>query len=277
MSESIIEPRMITDEKRAKADEKLYNELVSGLFVPENTGAELAAKYGMSPDKEIGQYIHKLLVASFGVGMGTKKLTESQAQQIMLIVLASILYGTYEFGRQIDDKNIKSAVGYLSEDVNDLQTCLGHALLELDSNPESFYSDYDLNSNMCGYINGYTFNKPKQRSLETFGGYLSKYYKTQDKISRKEKYNKNFFKNYGRVLSRHFTEGYDSRKSIIDIRYSGAKVRDVCDLIKAVKSMGDEYVIAPAVNLYANVLKSYSEQVRKLHERHWAYPRGKKR
>ena len=271
----LVELRMITDEKRVKADEKIYNELVSGLFVPENTGAELAAKYGMSPDKEIGQYIHKLMVASFGVGMGTHKLTQSQAQQIMLIVLASILYGTYEFGQNIDNKDVKVAVNYLADDVKDVKECLNRALLALDPKPESFYSDYDLNSTVCGYINGYAFNKPKQRSLEAFGGYLSKYYKAYDKKSREEKYSKNFFKDYGRVLSRHLTDGYDSRKSIFDIRYSGSKVRDVCDLIKAVKGMGNEFVLAPAVNLYANVLKSYSEEVRKFHERHWAYPRGR--
>ena len=234
-----VEPRVITDEKRAKADFAIYNKLVSGLFVPEDTGAELVAKYGMSPDMEVGRRIHELMVASFGVQIGTHKLTKSQAQQIMLIVLASILYGTYEFGQSIDNKDIKSAVRYLSEDVNDLQTCLGRALLELDSKPESksehFYTDYKLAIKISGYIGGYTFNRPKQECLKSFGAFLKAYYKVYPK-DKENIGSDEFFKDYGRVLSRHLTTGYDSRKSIDDIRYSGAKVREVCDLINAVKT-----------------------------------------
>lgn len=281
LSSGSIEPRVITDEKRAKADEKIYNELVRDLFVPENTGAELVAKYGMSTDTEVGRRIHELMVASFGVQMGTNRLTKSQAQQIMLIVLASILYGTYEFGQRIDNQDIKSAVRYLSEDVNDLQTCLGRALLELDSKPESnsehFYTDYKLAIKISGYISGYTFNRPKQKCLEKFGTFLSTYYKINNKDDGLVSSN-DFLKNYGRVLCRHIQPctWYDSRKSIDDIRYSGAKVREVCNLINAVKGMGNEFVLAPAVNLYAHALKAYSEEVRKFHENHWAYPRGKK-
>ncbi len=279
---SMSELRVITDEKKMAADIAKRDTFVRGLSVPENRGAELAAKYKMSSDKEIGQRIHKLMVVLYGVQMGTNELTKSQAQQIMLIVLASILYGTYEFGQCIDNKDIKSAVGYLSADVNDLQKCLDQALSELDPKPESksepFYTNLPLTKNISGYVGGYTFNRPKQKCLESFGTFLSTYYKINNKDN--DLVSSNYFlKDYGRVLCRHIQPWtwYDSRKSIDDIRYSGAKVREVCDLINAVKRMGDEYVIAPAVNLYALALDARLARSYETHKGHWAYPRGKKR
>lgn len=272
-----VELRVVTDEKKMAKDVSKRDTIVRGLFVPENMGAELATRYKMSPDAEVGRHIHKLMVALSGVKMGTQKLTKSQAQQIMLIVLSGILYGTYEFGKGIDNEDIKSAVGYLSEDVNDLQTCLGQALSESDSEEaEHFYSDYSLNTKISGYIGGYTFNRPKQKSLKTFGTFLKTYYyDTRGKVEEGFESDK-FFKDYGRVLCRHIQWGtfYDSRKSIDDIKYSGAKVREVCDLINAVKKMGNEYVIAPAVNLYALALDATLTRSYEKHKAHWAYQRG---
>ena len=264
---SMSELRVITDEKKMAADIAKRDTIVWGLRVPENMGAELATKYEMSPDAEVGRHIHELMVALFGVQMGTKKLTPVQAEQVMLIVLASVLYGVCEFGQQIDDKDIKSAVGYLSEDVEDLKTYLGETL---NSTPKTLY---DLSRIASGYTNGYTFSWPKTSSLEYFGNFLSAYYKPKGK---EHIGSDRFFKDYGRVLYRHLTPGYDSRKSIWNIRHSETKVHDVCDLINAVKKMGNEYVIAPAVNLYALALDACLERSYEAHKAHWAYPRGKK-
>ena len=120
------------------------------------------------------------------------------------------------------------------------------------------------------YVTDYGAVYAKTVSLQRFGADLSKYYKDgQGNASEK------FFKDFGRMLCRHVTHGYDSRKSILDMRYSGAKVHDIISLIQAVKNMGDKYVLAPAVNLYADAIIACLYDSYNLHRGRVVYPRGK--
>ncbi|MBR4806241.1 MAG: hypothetical protein IKZ64_00290 [Alphaproteobacteria bacterium] len=265
-----VEQVYLRDQKKQFQDVERISMVRDICTLPSSANSELAEKYDMGPHQKVGMYIQELTEA---IKKGTNKLTPAQARQIMLITLAGVLYGVYEFDKSTrsTNKNALDARVFLLEDVLKFKEWIGHTLSELEI--DARWNWERMNSmDVMGYtyVTDYGADPAKTDSLQRFGADLSKYYK-----DRQGKESEKFFKDFGRMLCRHVTHGYDARKSILDIRYSGNKVYDITSLIQAVKNIGDEYVLTPAVNLYIDAIIGQLYDDYAMHYGRFVYPRGK--
>lgn len=236
-------------------------------MVPVDSNPKLAYEHDMLPNQRVGAYIDKLNKV---ISDENRMLTKEQARQIMLITMASVLYGMREYCKNkqgiklskyldVDSFNMVMLLPFIADD--DSCTNVWNSVLR------------ELHWLGCGYehicagISEYGIGYDRKLGFDCYEKYALSY---KDSEALSEFYTKSnmdenplLFVDFGKMLCRHTHPQYDSRNSIWDGKYAGRRVLQMCDLIGAVKNMGEKYVIAPAFNLYANaVLRNVSDYKR---------------
>ena len=259
------EPVYIVDEKRLARDthnEKIFRE---DILVPANLNIKLAHKYEMAPGDSVGQYITKLN----GIMENGGALTDDQAQQVMLITLASVLYSAYEFS---------NTPNFLKEDVSVL---CGHLAQNIgDSGDDEENSrwgsiNYGVHYQLHELTNPYVVKKvyaPQQKAIKNLSENLVDYYRKYDGVKGFNNNSKDFFYDWGRLFKRYLDTNHND---FYAIRQHGKYVYALSNLVMAVINMGGDYAIGPAINLYANAVLAHIEESKKLHAGTYVYPRCK--
>lgn len=264
---------MIWTTKNAKHGidiDEIERAVKKNVLVPVGMNLKLASEYNMLPDQEIGEYIEKLNGVISNEG---RTLTKKQAQQIMLIILAGCLYGMHQYCK--NKKNIELRK-YLAFDDQSMYLKLGPMLECLDKPYEPYAQNlwrflYELQLYGCSYehvcIDSRHFRYIFYNNISGYSSYEKSRLSYKDSETLSNFYTKSdgdenplLFVDFGKMVCRHTHPQYDSRNSIWDGKYAGRRVLQMCDLVGAVKNMGDEYIVAPAFNLYANaVLRNISD------------------
>ncbi|MBO7559733.1 MAG: hypothetical protein J6T27_01080 [Alphaproteobacteria bacterium] len=292
---------MLWTTKRIKHNNtyELENTIRKDVWVPEDMQTGLAQDKEMLPYQGVGK---RIVVLNDSLNRSAK-MTKEQAQQIMLITLAGILYGLCEYCSDQSDVRLSEKLGYyLRDDAMYMNLHLGSILENLDKldimsehsysvknkGKEDRYPDahkalykelrnlswrgygynhycddneeYNYDSNTNRFLTPHSWNK--QDLSNKYSVIFQDFYIKHDGGE-----NPLLFVDFGKMLCRHTHPQYDARDSIFDVKNPDfQRVYDICDLIKAVRKMGNQYVCAPAFNLYGNAVLRCIGEYRKLQE-----------
>lgn len=258
----MVEKVKIVDEKKMAADAANHDMILRDIYVPNSMCTQLAEKYNMlSKDSVIGKDISSLrdLVNS------DNTITPHDANKIMFITMSGILYGAYEY---FCDKNIKDeAKSILTGIVGKVENYSGEILCG--SHEKSHILCSDLRYSAYWYhadnINSVIPQHAPYSTKNFVGDFMTMFYKNLGHYSSISSVY------YPAAASDwHAADNY-SFKCIA--RYqNGGKVHKVCDFIRTVKCMGDKYVCAPAINLYADAVLAQIYEAYKVHRGNLVYP-----
>lgn len=266
---------MIWTTKRIKHDpayDELEAEIRDEILVPADMNAGFARQYGVAPDQPIGRYIVKL---NKSIKSGAH-LTKNQARFIMLLTLCGILHGVRKYC--LDDgvdghRDAKEAYNYLKVDDKYAKAVLKSIIVSQSQKDDCSFMLTEkwnefvnkLNKKGCYYIGECDETFYKSRAASKYDEALEVFYTSHngDDDSR-------FLRDMGRMFCRHTHPEYDARNSFWDVKNPEfQRVYDICDLMKAVRAMGDQYVLAPVFNLYAeSVLRCVQDCKKHLSKKH---------
>ncbi|MBO4626125.1 MAG: hypothetical protein J5679_02520 [Alphaproteobacteria bacterium] len=221
--------------------QKFRKDLASGL-VSADAGKEIAKKYGMLPGQEIGKYIDFLTSSNhLKLNVANKAI---QSDMVMLIVCAAILFGEYEFLKDLETKTYfstveQSALSYLGQDVDWAYTKLAGVLQELSSGDVHFVG-----------VNGKVARGTKHFECYYNPEINAHLYDMMLKLNAKLNAGTNILSTLFYVLWASTNYRYENGTSHIEHDWTMKTMQQYLQTVE--KVFGKKYIIAPAVNLWTN-------------------------
>lgn len=251
----------------------------SKALVDNNSGKELAEKYGMNPNGKIGKYIDVLAATNLEDLEYEQYVPKSN--MIVLITLSGILFGEYEYlkDQKKNFSNVENiAFDMFSEDVDWAKKHIVSALNIL-SNKSGYKMYPKVGDKLNQRFHDYYF---ANRDIDDFELILSDDSKLGEWCNNLDEYKRDIKREKHhmiKVLERktniNFRILYHSHNILIDAfemynrddyvqcnYYNAYKIRKMLNIVCAAQKMGNKYVIGRSMNLWANkVLESINYSI----------------
>ena len=217
------------------------NAFIEQQLVPTDTGKVLAEKYGMHPDGEIGKYIDEL-AKSHACSYSDENVQSEHTNRICTVLLAALFLGVCEF---------RAAKKGLSEkEKADVQKVYSLILESRNLSGEEFLKN--RNKFLCMLM--------EARKIEGDERWPSENRLQGHKCDRA-------LYDIGREAGVLL---YNRRACGLDHYYVESvndSVYDLCDIKNRLKTLGEEYVIAPAVNLWLREILANNKEMKSIYEK----------
>lgn len=219
-------------ESQRKKAQVFRDDVISKVVVTSDLGWKFAEKYSMDINGSVGLYIEKLNNIKYA------KMTLQQKQMVLTILFAGLFYGAYECFSDIKEQGKfnaeeSSAIDVMGEYVEWVKQRIVPALecLDAGNNSITFYKEFrNKYSEMCKL--NHCGNFLQLNNYKHFVGYLAR--DTERILTGGDN---------SRTVGEYFIREYP-----IKYPYS---VNDVNRFVSALRGCGDQYTIAPAINLWA--------------------------
>ena len=219
-------------ESQRKKAQVFRDDVISKVVVTSDLGWKFAEKYSMDINGSVGQYIEKLNNIKYA------KMTLQQKQMVLTILFAGLFYGAYEYFSDIKDQGKfnaeeSSAIDVMGEYVDWVEQRIGPALEYLDkgNNSIDLYKEFETKHHEMYMLNDRGMSL-RLADYKAFVWYLAR--DTERMLVGGDN---------SRIVGEFFIREYP-----IDYPYS---VNDVKRFVSALRECGDQYTIAPAINLWA--------------------------
>lgn len=219
-------------ESQRKKAQVFRDDTMSKVLVTSDLGWKFAEKYSMDINGDVGIYIERLNNIKYA------KMTLQQKQMVLTILFAGLFYGAYECFSDIKDQGKfnaeeSSAIDVMGEYVEWVKQRIVPALecLDAGNNSITFYKEYRNKYNEMCELN-HCGNCLQLNNYKHFVGYLAR--DTERILTGGDN---------SRTVGAYFIREYP-----IKYPYS---VNDVNRFVSALRGCGDQYIIAPAINLWA--------------------------
>ncbi len=219
-------------ESQRKKAQVFRDDVISKVVVTSDLGWKFAEKYSMDINGSVGQYIEKLNNIKYA------KMTLQQKQMVLTILFAGLFYGAYEYFSDIKDQGKFNAeensdIDVIGQDVEWVKQHIVPALEYLDKGNNSINLYREFNSKRSDM-----YRLSRNGAGLRLGDYESYLWYLARDTERMLVGGDN-----SRIVGAYFIREYP-----IDYPYS---VNDVNHFVSALRGCGDQYTIAPAINLWA--------------------------
>ncbi len=219
-------------ESQRKKAQVFRDDVISKVVVTSDLGWKFAEKYSMDINGSVGQYIEKLNNIKYA------KMTLQQKQMVLTILFAGLFYGAYEYFSDIKEQGKFSAeensdIDVIGQDVEWVKQHIVPALECLDKGNNSINLYREFNSKRSDM-----YRLSRNGAGLRLGDYESYLWYLARDTERMLVGGDN-----SRIVGEFFIREYP-----IDYPYS---VNAVKCFVSALRGCGDQYAIAPAINLWA--------------------------
>ena len=235
---------------------------IAGLLLSANTGKKLATKYDMVPGTELWKHIESLSL----VAKKNEEYSPRQARQVLFVFYIAIFYGIYEFLKDLDNKKEftffeKKAMEMMSNDADYMRKNIVETLSKMDTDDAEILDE--IYGGLHKRFENYTSNTGFTEDIATIQqryhwGYLERtdWYSLIKMLSEKSMNLTDVVRGMTYCV---FGQGSSMPYDVTHYcNHWGAE--NVLPLVSKLKSLGDEYVIAPAMNLYINTVLNLKDR-----------------